>query len=72
MSQTKASQIIFSSLICGCLMHSSLGADETSPNEPYSIVPESRRKSEAEPVTTVQANRLNVRQIEGGGIGYGR
>jgi len=53
-------------------MHSLVGADETSPNEPYSIVPESRRKSEAEPVTTVQANRLNVRQIEGGGIGYGR
>ena len=48
---------IFSSLICGCLMQ--LSAAQNKHPQPC-------------PVYTVQANHINVRQIEGTGIGYNR
>jgi hypothetical protein len=53
-------------------MHSFLGADEPTQDKSYMNVPERRKSPEAKAVPTVQANRLNIRQIEGGGIGYGQ
>jgi hypothetical protein len=60
------SQIIFSSLVCGCLMHSLEGSWTSESTR------KSRKSDAARSLPAVQANRINIRQIEGGGIGYGQ
>jgi hypothetical protein len=68
----------FSSLLCLSMLLSYVGADGPQNNPPdqeeASMIPLGAevQPSEMPAVSMVQANRINVRQIEAGGIGYGQ